>query len=168
MISEAEIMKKLRKWAATPYGKEEIKRVYGIDYKPRKDPDNIRDLWANKMKRILYLRIKDVIRSIKITDIKMGEFIRGDDGRYSVVISLDNVHRKSLDSENYDGVEDIVLQFARGWKARGAIHGEWRGKKVWSRRTRNSNPFMRDAVQEFNEKAKGAATAKLIGDYAKL
>ncbi|MFA5625536.1 MAG: hypothetical protein WC966_10865 [Bradymonadales bacterium] len=122
------------------------------------------------MRQILFEKVKPVISSVSLDDILVGEPVEDKDGGYSLSISLQNVQRESLQPEKYpDGVEDIVLHFSRGWSARGVVRGTWRGVDgVWSRRSRDANPFVHDAIREFNEKAKGVAVASATAEYTKI
>ena len=56
MLDEKYIMKRVREWAKTPYGKKKIKETCGIDYR---DSISIEELisYGNQMKQILFNHI---------------------------------------------------------------------------------------------------------------
>jgi len=170
LISEKHIMKLLKEFASTPEGKKVIKDTYGIDYDPKKDKGKTLQeykKWGEEMKLILFEKTQPVINSISLDDILVGEPVKDKNGRYTLSISLQNVKRESLQPEKYpDGIENIVLHFSRGWSARGSVRGAWRGVDgVWSKRSREANPFVYDAIREFNQKAKKAAVATAGIEY---
>lgn len=171
MISEAYINKLVKEWAKTPAGKAEIKKVTGKDYDEKFGLGKARE-YGRRMQRILFEKINPIIKSIQLTDIVVGEPTIDDDGQTRLLISFKegSLHRESLDSSRYpDGLNNIVLLFAKGYHANGSIHGTWHKPsgdvEVWSRRSREPNDFLYRAVADFNNMANGIAIAELDNKY---
>ena len=187
MLSENQIMNLLEKYANSPEGKKKIKQVYGIDYSSRQS-DITKELIkeAEEMRRILYKHIKTKVGA----DLESGEWIHNfslDDiiinkpqrrnGKWSIRLSLNKeaIKRESLYDDGYpDGVYDIILLLSRGYHARDYVYGlvntglgygmSWQPAR--SVKDREPNPFLENAVNEFNNTKKGAAKASLTGEYA--
>ena len=174
MLSEEYIMKLCEQYAASPHGRTAIKEKYGIDYNP-KDKGSVIAVYGEKMRRILFEVVNQVIPSFLLEDIIIGQPVRDKAGRVSLKISFrsDALFRESLDPVMYGGVDDIVLHFAYGWHAKGYVYGLWhrpgwnggRLVQVRSRKDREPNRFLKHAVWEFNEQAKGVAVAELEAPY---
>lgn len=156
---EKYIMGLLKKHLSTPAGKQLVKDSMSKELV-------FMDSVGEQMKEILFNKIQPVISSISMDDIRVHKPRKTKEG-YVVKLSLDNVFRKSLVPEEYpQGVEDIVLHFTRGWSAKGTVRGTWGDREgVYSRRQRAGNTFVYDAINEFNSKLKGVATAKPDGEY---
>jgi len=170
MISEKFIMEKVKEYAASPSGRKAIKEKHGIDYMlvDGKVAAARMSAVALKARQILFRHISEVIGSINIDDIIIGEPVIKKDGTVQIMLSFreDALARQSLQPNKYPrGIEDIVLHFSRGWNAKGAVFGSWHGSNTWSRRAKASDRFLFDAVEEINLQVKGMATAELKGEY---
>jgi hypothetical protein len=76
-----------------------------------------------------------------------------------VCFDREMLRRESLVPNKYDGIDDIIELFVKGYDAHGAVQGNWHGEETWSLRHRpdaddssfyrNGN-FMQNAVDEFN------------------
>jgi len=173
MLSEKSIMKIVRAYAASPRGKKAIKDKCGIDYDPNTDMGRslakMRKI-AESARQILHRHISSVIGSIDLNEIVIGEPKTNKDGEVHITLSFreDALFRQSLQPQKFPhGIEDIVLHFARGWNAKGAVFGSWHGTDTWSRRAKNPERFLTEAILEINERVKGVAVAKLKGEYVR-
>lgn len=171
MISEDYIMKLVEQYAKSPKGKAEIKKRTGIVYVD-KDPSAMLMAYGKQMKSILYKHVNSLIKSITLDDIVVEKPYQDSNGQWKLKLSLNNLHRDSLDTDNYsEGLNNIVLLFAKGYHARNYVYGSWTDKygyhgDVRSRKDREGSDFLIQAVKEFNEGAgKGIAIAELLGDY---
>lgn len=186
MITEEMIMDLLREYANTKKGKEKIKKTYGIDYEDGGTLDGATKKEmveeAKKMKEILLKHIhgKDVLPYFKPEAIIIDENPKKNkDGQWEIKLYFDEkmLHRDSLNLEEYsEGLNDIILLFSKGYHARNRVYGYTkdtiRGTKEWvkaySRTDREPNPFLKNAVAEFNASGKMVKEASLIGDYKDL
>ncbi len=159
MLSEEYIMSLVKKYAASPEGKAEIKKRYGREYDGSGGQALERVKIALDFKRLIFSYIKKHIRSIEFEDMITGSAEMDERGRTVVKISFrdGSLRRDSLVPEKYpDGVENILLHFTHGWNAKKRIRGVWRhpckkrGRTVMSRKSRNPNAFLQKAVDEFN------------------
>lgn len=168
MVSKEYIEHLVMEYAASRAGKAKIKEKTGCDYDPKMTKERMKG-YGEQMKKILFYHIKPVINSIEESDIIVGEPSEKD-GKMQIQISFDKdkLHRDSL-SENYEGIANIVLLFAKGYHAKERIHGTWKRRngdiKVWSRKERNPDDFLQKAVDEFNGYMRNVATAKLDKRY---
>lgn len=171
MLDESYLLEKVKEYAASPEGRKRIKEQTGIDYDPSKDKSNwLNDMlvYAEQMRMILWRHINKSVKSVTKDDIIIETPVKDEKGVISISLSFrpGSMFRPSLDPEEYpEGIQNIVLHFTHGWSARRPIRGEWHGTEVWSRVTRRGSSFMQDAVNEFNAKGNGIATAELSADY---
>lgn len=176
MISQRYIMELLRKFAKSPAGQEAIKEASGADYKASGRDEEMRR-YGLQMKKILYEYIKPVIHSFRSEDIIV-DFPEAENGQYTVRVSFNAaaLRRDSLYPEKYkDGLENIVLLFAHGYRASNYAYGPWSAMDssgaqkplgwIRSRISRPQNPFLHMAVAEFNRMAGGKALAYLEEKY---
>ncbi len=172
-ITEAYIMKLVREYAKSSQGKKEIREKYGVEYDEKFTRAQVKS-YANRMKKILFAHIQTQIRSITMDDIIIEEPMLRGDGRFEIKLSFKegSLHRESLYPEGYpDGLKNIVLLFAKGYRTSHPVHGDWTfdGKiianDVWGKRTRAPSNFLYDAVNEFNGMASGIAVAHLEDEY---
>lgn len=174
MLTEKYIQTLIDEYAKTPYGRSEIKKVYGVDYTGNKVcPVDLTSM-ANEMKTILFKYISDAINSstFNLSDIKIGKTKKSSKmWEWEITISIDEeaLKRESLYPEKYpDGLGDLVLLYSRGYDARDYVHGYNRkkGRYMWSIRHRPANTFLEKAIQEFNNKYNtGATEAELKAPY---
>lgn len=166
MVSEKYIMRIVKDYAKSPAGKAAIKETYGVEYSETLPRMKIKAS-SLEMKRILYSYIKAVIRSVSEDDIIIGEPFVNEVGRVCVKVSLreERMRRASLYDDKYDGIDNIILLFSHGYSARDHVYGWWGGNYVRSRRTREPNSFLDDAVSEFNNKYTDFAFAVLDDKY---
>lgn len=173
MISEEYIMKLVKDYAKSPAGKAAIKKQTGITY-TEKDPSAVLMTYGEQMKNILYKNVNALIKSITLDDIVVQKPYQDKDGLWKLEVSFkeDSLHRESLDLENYsEGLNNIVLLFAKGYHARNHVYGFWVDKygnhgNVRSRKDREGSDFLIQAVNEFNNVyGKGMTRAELLGEY---
>lgn len=106
-------------------------------------------------------------------------------GQYEVALRFtNNLSRDSLDSDNYDGVDNIIALFNNGYTARNYVYGWWDVHKfpgghavinnvvvdsdiyTRSKLSREGSHFMQKAVDEFNAAyGRYGITAILNKDY---
>ena len=177
MINEQEIMKLVKEYAKSPEGKKKIKETYGIEYSERIDEKSLK-AYGEKMKAILFKHTAAVIDSISPDDIIVGDVKETAEG-YTLEISFreERLRRESLYVDEYygdDELQNIVLLFAKGYHARDYVYGfwskpgegvTWYQPRIRSRKDREPNPFLKNAVAEFNQSSKGIAVATLEGEY---
>ena len=177
MITEKKIMEIIKEYAKSPQGKAQIKQKYGVEYAEKVDKDELKQ-YGEKMKAILFKHITPLIDSISMNDIIVGDVKETKEG-YQLQISFreNSLRRESLYLDGYYGDEElqnIVLLFARGYHARDYVYGywsklgqslSWTQDRIRSKKDREPNPFLKEAVAEFNSSAKGLAIAKLEEKY---
>lgn len=124
--------------------------------------------YAIEMKEILYEHIHDVIDSVIEADIEVGSPYKDSAGAWCIDIEFKPgvMRRESLIPKAYpEGVENIVLHFSHGWDADNYVYGSWHGDRVRSRKHKNPDPFLKEAVDEFNAKYGDVARAELTAEY---
>lgn len=174
MLEEKYIMELVREWARSDYGKKQIKKTCGVEY--RDDTPTAELLaYGNQMKQILFKHISPLISSISPDDIIVEQPKIDEHGVYSLKISFneERLHRDSLypngSSDRFgsyaNGIEDIVLLFAHGYHADNYVYGTWHNARWKSRKDREPNDFLYDAVDEFNAQNSGFAMATLDEKY---
>lgn len=174
MITESYINKLIENYAKSPAGKSEIKKKTGITYVD-KDPSAMLMKYGERMRQILYSHINTLIKSVVLDDIIVEKPYQDDDGLWKLNLSFreGSLRRDSLDLDNYpEGLNNIVLLFAKGYNARNHVYGWWMTKhgtygNVKSRKSREGNDFLIQAIKEFNDGGDGKiiAKAELLGDY---
>ncbi len=173
MITEAYINKLIEEYAKSPAGKAEIKRKTGITYTD-KDPSAMLTAYGEQMKNILYKHVSALIKSVTPEDIIVEKPYLDRDGLWRLEVSFreGSLRRDSLDLDDYpEGLDNIVLLFAKGYNARNYVYGWWMTSygnhgDVRSRKSREGSDFLIQAVNEFNNGAgKGIARAELLGAY---
>lgn len=179
MITEGYIMQLVREYANSPAGRAAIKKKTGLIY-TGEEPSAMLGKYGDQMKAILFNHVNAVIKSVTMDDIVVGQPYQDTSGIWHLDISFreGSLHRDSLDLENYpDGLKNIVLLFAKGYRARNYVYGFWDlPNQTWwggndfvhirSRIARPGNDFLIRAVDEFNNSyGKGIARAVLMGDY---
>lgn len=173
MISEKYIMQRIKEYANTDAGKKAIKKRYGVEYSEKIDLEPYRK-YGRQMKSILFMHVNALIRSITEEDIIVAEPKTDAKGFISVTVSFreGSLQRDSLYKKGYpEGIENIILLFAHGYHAKDYAYGVWKyggyssGHSIRSRKDREPNNFLQDAVEEFNMMAKGKAIAFLDNKY---
>lgn len=179
MISESYINKLIEQYAKSPAGKAEIKKKTGLTYVD-KDPSAMLTAYGEQMKGVLYKHVNALIKSITPEDIIVQKPYQDSNGIWRLEISFreGSLRRESLDTDDYpEGLTNIVLLFAKGYHARDYVYGLWNTtgrvgthwiywKDVRSRKDRDGNDFLIQAVNEFNNGyGKGMAIAELVGNY---
>lgn len=186
MLSEEFIMEKLKRYANSPQGKKKIKEMYGIDYgEDSKSAKKEMIKEAKIMREILYKHItttfenddeiRERMKSFKLEDIIIGTPKKVKD-KWGIMLSFNEkaLERESLYEDKYpDGVEDIVLLLTKGYHAKDYVYGwyytgrgygmDW--ARIQSLKDRDPEPFLQNAVNEFNEKNTSEAKAALVGEY---
>ena len=178
MISESLIMRLVRQYANSPQGKREIFRKYGLIYQEDVSTAELSS-YGEKMKQILFNHINPLIRSITMDDIIVGTPKKNEKGYWTLRVSFNegSLQRDSLYYDGYpQGLNNIVLLFAHGYHARDYVYGWWdlpnqnwyggnEFVNVRSRKDRDPNNFLYDAVDEFNGSVHGFAVATLEEKY---
>lgn len=88
--------------------------------------------------------------------------------RAAVTFKEESLHRESLDPTMYPfGVDNIVMLFTKGWDTGGKqVWGEWHGYPHTKSKTHsNPNPFMQQAVDEFNRMYRDTENVYAFLDY---
>lgn len=197
MISEAAIMGKLRLFAKTEAGRKKmdacVKR-HQQSGKPFASGEKAID--EKEMAEAARLLIAAIQERMPESIASVGGTLTSTypkklaDGSYEVEVRFDTgaLHRDSLYSEGYDGVNNIVALLNNGYHAGNYVYGWWDGHAaggstetvyrsfspmgteqafIRSRKDREGLRFMQQAVADFNaaygEKYK--ATAVLGGEY---
>lgn len=83
------------------------------------------------------------------------------------IIMGDSPHRESLAPESYAGINNIVALFNNGYSAGARVYGEWHGRRVGSRQSREGLSFMQSAVEAFQSQygSKYGVTVMLSSEY---
>ena len=171
-------MQLVEQYANSSQGKAEIQKKYGVHYRDKVSKSEL-IAYGNQMKQILFEHVNKIIKSIKLDDIVVEEPIIDKDGGATLKISFreGSLYRDSLYVDGYpDGLENIVLLFARGYHASDYVYGWWNlPNQTWyggsgfvnvrSRKDREPNNFLHEAVAEFNKQTNGFAIAKLEDKY---
>lgn len=86
------------------------------------------------------------------------------DGQVEVRLAFDErtLWRPSL---YQGGTDNIVLQFEKGWHAKGRVRGKWHGQTVWSRQEYEGAEMLSAAVEAFNATAPRGVKATLLSPY---
>lgn len=174
MITEEVIMRKLRAYLNSSQGKKWLKEEHGIEFDENALKRDFRKK-GREMKEILFKHISGVIKSFKEEDIIVGE-PKIIDGNWQLNISFNKeaLRRDSLYLEGYpEGLEDIVLLMSRGYHAKDYVYGYYNTRAQhgysWvnarSKKDRDPNPFLKNAIDEFNSKENDGAVAELLGEY---
>ena len=176
MNLEQYVTKLVKDWAATSDGKRAIKQKFDVKYDPDFSNADV-VAYAEKMREILLRWIQTKVPSFTKEDIVIEtpeQTKRGICVKLSFV--KNKLKRESLFVDEYDGVDDIVLLMTKGYHARDYVYGQWyRPNMTWygagdfinvrSRKDRDPDNFMSEAVQEFNAQAKGDVVAILNREY---
>lgn len=86
-----------------------------------------------------------------ISQINYTSAVQIGDGKYMIgVYFAGDLSRPSLNTEKYDGIDNIVLLFNNGvdHKMR-PVYGKWHGRETWSRTVIPGTYFMQSAVRDF-------------------
>lgn len=177
MISEGYINKLLSSYIKTPAGQALVKHYRQDVFNGKISSAGTNILSAremndlgNKLKDILYAEISGVIPSFAKEGINVSFPKETTDGEYEILVTLtpDSIQRNSLWKEGYpDGVDDIVLLFTTGYKARKSLRGEWHGKSIYSKNFRLPDGFLQRAIDAFNASIANDAEAELGTKYRK-
>lgn len=193
MFSDQEILDIVKKYARTSGGKQAItdyKKTHKLpnpskftaEYaKPNKSGHYVKTIAelekiANDLKSIVYKHIvsdtasQDRLGLSELNEsvIIVGDVqISGDTATVQLYFDKSQLHRDSLQSEWFDGIDDIIKLFVTGYDARRGVFGPWdsQGVEVWSLMHRDSNDFLERAVNEFNRKYSEKAVAAVDPYY---
>lgn len=172
-LNTASVMAKLKEWEKSNAGKEKIKETINrlIDNDIRQTEAGSRVLtvaWVTE----LAIELGDMIIANSPTqidfDVSVDAASRTDSGGIEATISITgNLKRPSLWSDVFDGVENIVVLFEKGYSARATVWGYWNGDFTWSLQSREGLGFVQGAVESFNGRYEALGiTAILQGAYA--
>lgn len=191
MLSDRKIIELIKKYHKTSEGKEMIedyKIVYSMSkpksFSARYAKSGIKPM-TKKRKKEIAEDMADILHRHIISDTasKHGDGLKSferssiivkssllDDGSTSMKVLFDKnaIHRDSLVPDVYDGVDDIIRLFEKGYTAHGSVKGVWAthgAEAVWSLKHRDPNDFMNAAVSEFNRKHWKEAKAELSDNY---
>lgn len=167
-------MSLVKKYAKTKEGKAAIKEKTGLNYIPNITATKL-TTYGEEMKKILFSKISQLIKSFLEEDIIVGQPYKDENGYWRVKLSFreEALRRNSLDTKYFpQGISNIVLLFARGYHANGRVYGSWVSPKfgyigrVRSKPSREGSDFLIEAVDEFNKLySKTIARAELEGVY---
>lgn len=167
----------LKKWMADPKDKKRIadakakKLKSGQKFGQGSNSVSIEQAkkMGEEMRDILYANLPVGLQaSISASDIIVSAPKVQADGSMLVELNFrpEALERESLDPEKYpEGVDNIIRLFSHGYTAHGDVVGMWHGHEQWNLRHRNADPFMQNAVDEFNALHGGAGVAELRDDY---
>lgn len=94
----------------------------------------------------------------------------------NISFDADKLKRKSLDPENYEGVQDVIYMFVHGYDYKGGVSGVWEGhgdEPIFSLRHREGIDFVTAAVKDFqgrsfnNKPIKKITTITVADEYVK-
>ncbi len=180
MISEDYIVEKLKAFVESDEGKKVIEKKYGIkNFKLGTNDIGVKKKelknYGNKMKNILCAHMpQSNYNGFPIVDkseIIIGSPIDGG-SYYALYLSFKNgsLERDSLVPGEH--LDNIVLLYTKGYEASRPAYGSWdvgNGEMVWVKEgvtSRAPNDFMKEAVQEFNQRyEKKGVMARLVGQY---
>lgn len=124
---------------------------------------------GEEMRDILYANLPVGLQaSISASDIIVSAPKVQADGSMLVELNFrpEALERESLDPDKYpEGVDNIIRLFSHGYTAYGDVVGIWHEHEQWNLRHRSADPFMQNAVDEFNALHGGAGVAELRDDY---
>lgn len=171
------IESELKKWANSPAGKKRIaeekakKLKAGQKFGQGSNGVSIEQAkkMGEEMRDILYANLPVGLKaSVRTSDIIVSAPKVQADGSMLVELNFrpEALERESLDPEKYpEGVDNIIRLFSHGYTAHGDVVGMWHGHEQWNLRHRNADPFMQNAVDEFNALHGGAKIADVRPDY---
>lgn len=123
--------------------------------------------YANQLRDIAGPLVEAEVKSVGGGDMAIGVPSMTDMNAEIRLSFYSDLHRDSLWSSRYGGVDNIVNLFEHGWNARGRVRGYWRGRGfVWSRRAHPAGNMLGRAVATFNNSAPNGVQATLLGPYA--
>lgn len=167
----------LKKWAKSPAGQKRIAEERAKKLKSGQKFGQVSGgmsieqarKMGEEMRDILYANLPAGLKvSISTSDIIVSAPMVQKDGSILVELSFreEALERESLDPGKYpEGVDNIVRLFTHGYTAHGDVVGMWHGHEQWNLLHRNPDPFMQNAVDEFNALHGGAGVAELRDDY---
>lgn len=174
MISEQYINSLLKIYINSPAGKARLQQNQKNAGSQRLVPSTEITKYGEMMKNILYKYVHNVISSISLDDIIVEPPTLDGLGYTKVKISFreESLKRDSLYPEKYDGLQNVVLAFTRGWHTQKIPYGVWtyNGKNVtkssiFGIQDREPNAFLQNAVMEFNNGSPATVFAKLEAEY---
>ena len=167
------IDEKLAAWAKSPEGQKKLRAAQkasaraGKQFGSGEDQKKLTAYYADRLMTILDRHITEA--GYDFADY-LGVVRTGVDesGRFEVHIDFDpeDIRRPSLYEAGYpEGVHDIVALLNRGYRADDSVYGQWRGASLKSLPTRDGLHFLEAAIEEFNTRYAGTATAILNEKY---
>lgn len=171
------IESELKKWANSSAGKKRIaeekakKLKSGQKFGHGSNSISVEQAkkMGEEMRDILYANLPVGLKaSIRTSDIIVSAPKVQADGSILVELNFrpEALERESLDPEKYPkGVDNIIRLISHGYTAHGDVVGMWHEHEQWNLRHRNADPFMQNAVDEFNALHGGSGVAELRGDY---
>lgn len=162
------LQEKIRLFLNTNKGKQLVQEYLSSGSSSSRKNSSVKNALesANMMKSILlehlyYAGIYDEgISKFTPDDIIIVGPTIDDSGNMEIYLNFNKeaLHRDSLDPIRFPGgVDNIILLFTHGWDANSQVFGEWRGERVGSRKHKEPDSFMQDAVDEFNSLGVGVA-----------
>lgn len=169
----------LQKWFDSPAGKKKVAEARKKAQREGRSFGRVVNTYGDYGKRDaeeFAYRMQDLILQYMPVSLRDGvEFYPpavwvDDNGqmRASVTFKEESLHRESLDPTLYPfGVDNIVMLFTKGWDTGGKqVWGEWHGYPHTKSKTHSDpNPFMQQAVDEFNRKYGDSDNVYAILDY---
>lgn len=167
------INEKLAAWAKSPEGQKKLQQAQksavrsGKQFGSGQDQQKLTAFYADRLMNILDRHITDAgydfADYLGVVDTRVAE-----SGQFEVHIDFDpeEIRRPSLYEAGYpEGVHDIVALLNRGYRADDSVYGQWRGAAVKSLPARDGLHFLEAAIEEFNTRYAGTATAILNEKY---
>jgi hypothetical protein len=101
---------------------------------------------------------------LELLDTKYNE--KTDQYEVQLKFDPDKIHRPSLYPVKYpEGAYDIVALMEHGYDAKDNVYGWWHGRMTFSWAYREGAHFIRNAIEDFNERFKGQAEAFMDDKY---
>lgn len=175
------IMKKAEAYAQSPEGKRRMKECIdnyaanGINKTAAGDKIITEsEMWQAAEKLISVLRSTAQSYALPASvmrhfdNLKCSEIHTMPDGSSIIYVYFgDDLHRDSLYSDGYDGIDNIVALLNNGYHAKNYVYGDWEGHAptgesvldgrsidtsayIRSRKDREGLHFIRQAIQDFN------------------
>lgn len=167
------INEKLAAWVKSPAGQKKLRASQkaaarsGKQFGSGEDQKKLTTYYADRLMTILDHHITDAgydfAEFLGVVDTRVAE-----SGQFEVHINFDpeEISRPSLYEAGYpEGVYDIVALLNRGYRADDSVYGQWRGASVKSLPARDGLHFLEAAMEEFNTRYAGTATAILNEKY---
>lgn len=161
----------LARWAKSAAGKAQLKE--GQKSILKNGGSGFGDTKSSEFYAEVFLKI--LRAEIALDGFTYGDYLRWTNVKYNdataqyeihVNFNNDILHRDSLYSERYDGVDNIVALMNKGYSAKNYVYGTMPdGRRGRSLKYRQGAHFMQSAVEHFNTQYGPYAIAELSDEY---